>query len=105
MEKYNFLPHRIFNVDETGISGVHKPARILAKKCRKQVGAITSREREQTTTIVCCVSAAGQYVPPLFIFNRERMKEGLDRNGPVGPCTDARVLDGLQKIYSFAPLF
>lgn len=84
VEKYKFEPHRIFNVDETGISGVHKPSRILAQKGRKQVGAITSGERGQNTTIVCCISASGLYVPPMFIFKRERMKEGLDRNGPVG---------------------
>lgn len=84
MEKHNFGPTRIFNVDETGISGVHKPCRVLAQKGRKQVGAITSGERGQTTTVVCSMSAAGQHVPPMFIFKRERMKEGLDRNGPVG---------------------
>ncbi|KAJ8954863.1 hypothetical protein NQ318_023427 [Aromia moschata] len=58
-EKYKFGPHRIFNVDETGISGVHKPPRILAQKGRKQVGAITSGERGQNTTIVCSMSASG----------------------------------------------
>lgn len=84
MTKYQFRPHRIFNVDETGISGVHKPSRILAQKGRKQVGAITSGERGQTTTVVSCMSASGLYVPPLFIFKRERMKEGLDKNGPIG---------------------
>lgn len=70
-EKYKFGPHRIFNVDETGISGVHKPARILAQKGRKQVGAITSGERGQNTTIVCSMSASGMYVHPMFIFKRD----------------------------------
>ena len=28
----NFTPDRIFNVDETGLTVVHKPGRILAKK-------------------------------------------------------------------------
>ncbi|KAJ8945556.1 hypothetical protein NQ318_020403 [Aromia moschata] len=55
-----------------------------AQKGRKQVGAITSGERGQNTTIVCSMSASGMYVPLMFIFKRERMKEGLDRNGPVG---------------------
>ncbi|KAF2893362.1 hypothetical protein ILUMI_12811, partial [Ignelater luminosus] len=30
------------------------------------------------------MSASGQYMPPLFIFKREQMKEELDRNGSVG---------------------
>lgn len=84
MEKYNFRPDRIYNVDETGITTVHKPSRVLAPKGRKQVGSISSGERGQTTTVVCCMSAAGQYVPPMFVFKRMRMKEGLSKNGPVG---------------------
>ncbi|KAJ8946050.1 hypothetical protein NQ318_005528 [Aromia moschata] len=76
--------HRIYNVDETGISTVHNPGRILARKGEKQVGAITSGERGQNTTIVCCFSASGQYIPPMFIFKRMRMKDGLEKNGPAG---------------------
>ncbi|KAJ8947302.1 hypothetical protein NQ318_004552 [Aromia moschata] len=35
-EKYHFEVHRIYNVDETGISTVHNPGRILARKGEKQ---------------------------------------------------------------------
>ncbi|KAJ8982174.1 hypothetical protein NQ317_013959 [Molorchus minor] len=83
-EKYHFEVHCIYNVDETGISTVHNPGRILARKGEKQVGAITSGERGQNTTIVCCFSASGQYIPPMFIFKRMRMKDGLEKNGPAG---------------------
>lgn len=81
-EKYKFPARSIFNVDETGISGVHKPHRSLAQKGRKQVGAITS-ERGETTNVVCCMSAAGDFVPPMFIFKRERMNNALEKNGPI----------------------
>ncbi|CAG9832544.1 unnamed protein product [Diabrotica balteata] len=47
MEKYNFHPNRIYNVDEIGITTVHKPSRVLAPKGRKQIGSI-SGERGQT---------------------------------------------------------
>ncbi|KAI4462372.1 hypothetical protein MML48_4g00012703 [Holotrichia oblita] len=30
------------------------------------------------------LSSSGQYIPPIFIFKRNGMKEGLDRNDPVG---------------------
>lgn len=83
-DERKFEAHRIFNVDETGISNVHVPSRIAAPKGQKQVGAITSGERGQLITVVSTMSAAGHYVPPMFIFKRERMKEGLQRNGPVG---------------------
>ena len=68
MMKHKFLPHRIFNVDETGINSVHRPDKILAEKGRKQVGAATSWERGKNITICCCVSATGQYIPPMIIF-------------------------------------
>ncbi|KAJ8932986.1 hypothetical protein NQ318_011201 [Aromia moschata] len=61
-EKYHFEVHRIYNVDETGISTVHNPGRILARKRRE----------------------ARQYIPPMFIFKRMRMKDGLEKNGPAG---------------------
>jgi len=42
----NFLPHRIFNVDETGLTTVQsKSSIILALKGRKQVGSLTSAKR------------------------------------------------------------
>jgi len=33
---------------------------------------------------VCCVSAAGQYVPPLLIFKRKRMVDNLKDGAPPG---------------------
>lgn len=77
-------PARIFNMDETGLQTVQKPQKILAKKGKHQVGGIVSAERGETTTCVCCVSAAGQYVPPLLIFRRKRMVDNLKDGAPAG---------------------
>lgn len=77
--KHKFTARHVYNVDETGVSGVHNPLGILAKKGRKHVGAITSIERRQTTTVECCMSAAGYFVLPMFIFKRERMNSGLEK--------------------------
>ena len=71
MTKHKFPPHRIFNVDETGINSVHRPDKILTEKGLKQVGAATSWERGKNITI-CCVSATGQYIPPMIIYPRLR---------------------------------
>jgi hypothetical protein len=38
MMKYQFTPDKTYNVDETGISTVQKPGRILAEKGEKRVG-------------------------------------------------------------------
>jgi hypothetical protein len=43
---------KILNADETGITTVQNPAKILAEKGQKTVSFITSAERGQTTTII-----------------------------------------------------
>jgi hypothetical protein len=75
----------VFNVDETGVTTVPgKPTRIVALKGRKQVGRLTSAERGQLCTVELCFSASGQYIPPLIIFPRVRMKEELMDGMPPG---------------------
>ncbi|XP_030767511.1 uncharacterized protein LOC115891224 [Sitophilus oryzae] len=50
MDKYKFKPKDIYNVDETGITTVQKPNRIVTKKGTRQVGALTSAERGTLVT-------------------------------------------------------
>lgn len=80
-EKYGFTASRIFNCDETGVNTVGNAVKVLAKKGQKQVGLVSSAERGTNTTVVCCFSAAGMYVPPMFIFKRQRMTPLLERDG------------------------
>ena len=42
MTSRHFTPDRIFNVDETGITTVQKPGKVLAERGQKQVGVVTS---------------------------------------------------------------
>lgn len=50
------------------ISSVYTPPQIIASKGIKQVGGITSTERGFNTTIISCVNAIGNSVPPVFVF-------------------------------------
>uniref|UniRef100_A0A1Y1LVY9 HTH CENPB-type domain-containing protein n=1 Tax=Photinus pyralis TaxID=7054 RepID=A0A1Y1LVY9_PHOPY len=85
MDKTPYSPHRIFNVDETSVSTVPgKNCKILAKKGRKQVGRVVSAERGVSTTAVICMSAGGNFVPPMLIFSRQRMKQELKDGAPPG---------------------
>lgn len=84
MTKFNFEAQNIFNMDETGFSTVHEPDNIIALKGRKRVGAATSWERGKNVTTICAMSATGIYVPPLFIFPRQRHSPQLERDGPPG---------------------
>ena len=83
-EKYEFDGMSIYNMDESGLTTVQKPMKVVSKKGKRQVGSITSAERGSNTTVVCCVSAAGRYVPPMVIFKRKRMPDGLKDGVPSG---------------------
>ena len=65
---HNITADLLYNKDETGISTVQKPMKVLALKGKHQVGGITSGERDVNTTGVCCINAAGSFVPPMLIF-------------------------------------
>jgi transposase len=77
-------PENIFNVDESGFTVCQKPHKVVTKKGKRAVGTLTSCERGENVTTVCCISAAGVYVPPLFIFPRVKMKASLMNGSPVG---------------------
>lgn len=83
-KKHPFKADRIFNMDETGISTVQKPGKVLAPKGQHQVGSVTSWERGRNITVVCTLSAAGGYIPPMFIYPRKRMSPQLEKGGPAG---------------------
>lgn len=88
LDEGQFTAEKIYNMDETGLSTVHKPSKILAQKGKHQVGAVTSGERGVNTTCICCMNAAGEFVPPMLIFKRKRMTESLMRGGPPNTLYD-----------------
>lgn len=85
VDDYQLDATRIFNVDESGFSTVQKKnQKILAKKGKNQVGIVSSGERGVNTTIVCCFSASGLYVPPMVIFKRKRDCQDLKAGAVPG---------------------
>ena len=74
----------VFNCDETGITVVHSPGRIVTEMGRKKVWSVTSGERGKTHTVVTCVSAAGLSIPPMMIYPRVRLAEGLKAGAHPG---------------------
>ncbi|XP_047140204.1 uncharacterized protein LOC124815497 [Hydra vulgaris] len=83
-EEHKFLAKQLWNIDETGITNVHKPGKIIATKGKQQVSKITSGERGATVTVVCAMSTSGVYVPPLLMFPHKRMTERLAFGAPSG---------------------
>ena len=97
LEQRQFLPSQIWNMDETGITNVHKPGKIIASKGVKQVSKMTSGERGSTVTVICAMSSAGTYLPPMMIFPRKRMVDALMIGAPpqsLGCCSDSGWTDG-----------
>lgn len=84
MTKTSFPPQDIYNIDETGITTVQETEKILATKGQKRVGSVTSWERGKTITVICCMSAVGTFVPPMFIYPRKRHSPQLEKGGPLG---------------------
>ena len=58
-------PHLIFNLDETGINTEYNPPSSVYS-CNINTPCTS------TTTIITCVSATGQILPPFFIFKGKR---------------------------------
>ena len=59
--------------------------KIIATRGSRTVGKMTSGERGQNVTIICGLNAAGQYIPPFFLFARKRMDNRL--MGAAAPQT------------------
>ena len=81
-------PMQIFNVDETGISIVHKPGKVVTELGRKNVWSVTSAEKRKTHTVITCMSASGFPLPPMMIYPRKRMSESLKQDAVPGTLFD-----------------
>ena len=89
MDRYKFDATRIWNVDETGITTVAKPNKVIACTGVKQVGSLTSAERGQLVTLCAAVSAAGQAIPPFLIYPRVHFKQHFLHGAPPGTAGSA----------------
>ena len=89
-DKLKVSNKQIFNLDETGVTTVHKVQKIIGPKGIKQLGKVTSQEKGERVTMCCAVSASGQVVPPFYVFPRKVFKKNLMMIGaPEGSDGDA----------------
>ena len=96
MARLNLLtkPMLIYNLDETGITIVHKPGKVVAQLGRKNVWHVTSAEKGKTHTVMTCGSASGYVVPPTIIFPRVRMNDKLMEGAVPGTlCVFRKWMD------------
>ena len=76
-------------MDETGVTTVRKPDRIIKRRGTKQIGAITSAERDTLITVVGTISASGNSISPYFIFLRVKFQRHFLNGAPPGSKVDA----------------
>lgn len=89
IEKVPYLPHNVWNIDETGVPTVQKPHKVVSRRGRKQVGQITSAERGENISMALAVNAAGTRAPPYIIFPRARFASHMLNGGPPGAWGNA----------------
>lgn len=101
LKRLKVTPADIWNIDETGITTVQRPDRVVARRGFRQIGRVTSAERGSLVTIAFAVSALGNSVPPFFIFPRVNFKPHFIRDGPIG-CDGAAHPSGWMTEANFA---
>lgn len=98
LDKFKFTGDRIFNCDETGLTVNPKGhTKVVALKGRRQVGTVTSAERGQTVTVEICVSASGNYIPPMIIYPRKRMQQEFETGLPPGAWAEVQETGWMTK--------
>lgn len=63
-------PHKIFNIDETGVNTEHSPPKIVCKK--DTIAQNVTSLRSSTVTVIAAGNALGQSVPPYYVFPGQR---------------------------------
>jgi len=68
--------HRIFCVDEAGITAVQH-SKFVSTRGKQEVASLASAGRGNLNTLIACMNATSPYFPPLIVFPRKNVKEEL----------------------------
>ena len=66
------------------VTTVQSRGKVISRKEKKQVGATTSLELGELTTLACAINALGNALPPLYIIKRVRWNEAFLNGTPAG---------------------
>ncbi|XP_048063620.1 uncharacterized protein LOC125278459 isoform X1 [Megalobrama amblycephala] len=97
IDKNGFDGSDIWNVDETGVTTVQAPSRVVARWGMKQVGAMTSGERGTLVSVAYAVQALGNTIPPFFVFPCRNFKDHFVQSGPLGSAGRANSSGWMQE--------
>ena len=77
----NETPAQIYNLDEIGVAFEHQ--NVLTLKGQKMFKCHTSGSKKQTS-VVACVNAIGQAIPPFVIYDAKALHPMWMKGGPPG---------------------
>ncbi|KAF2894053.1 hypothetical protein ILUMI_12123 [Ignelater luminosus] len=77
LDKYDFETQDIYNMGETGVTTSQTAQEIVARKGLKQIGKVTSAEREHLVTFASTVSVNSNNVPPFLDYRNYLVKGHL----------------------------
>lgn len=84
LQRGNYTPDWIYNLDKTSIMTVVQAPNVIARTGQKQVGQSVLAERGQLITMCGIINAFENTIPPVFIFPKARFHETILIGDPVG---------------------
>lgn len=92
IDEHHFEATHVYNMDESGFSTVPtKIGKVIALKGMRHVGKLEGAERGTMITMALTVNAAGNSIPPFFLFPRQNMQTSFLDNVPSGTVAYANA--------------
>ncbi|CAF1290818.1 unnamed protein product, partial [Didymodactylos carnosus] len=83
-------PSQVFNMDETGFLDNRGKKRVIVRNSKRHPAyRIHGGTAKQNTTVLFCISAGGQVLPPLIIFKAKTLRSNWCTGSVKGTCYGA----------------
>ena len=79
-------PHRIFNLDETGMNTDPTSCMVYTKKGTRDAYLKTPSCGKTMYTVLFCASASGSYMPPFVVYKSKHLYQDWVIGGPRDAC-------------------
>jgi hypothetical protein len=89
LDRLRVGPGDIWNMDETGVTTVQTPDRVVARRACKQIGRLVSAEHGKLVTLALAVSATGNSAAILHFPPRVTFRAHFLNGAPAGSHGDA----------------
>ena len=90
-------PHRIFNLDETGLTTDPRSEKVFIPRGDSNAYEITPTNGKTSYTVLFCTSATGNYAPPFILYKGKHCYSAWMYGGPAGAtygCSDSGWMEG-----------